>query len=139
MTKFIIFFYFILSILQLNAQMDLSATMANELIENCGSEKPKSRSFLKLSKSTSKYNPFTYLAGGLLFVYQNVLSEQISANCNFEISCSEYTKRCINEYGLFKGTLVGLHQLSCCSPTIYKDYCEFQISENGKVKNEVVK
>jgi putative component of membrane protein insertase Oxa1/YidC/SpoIIIJ protein YidD len=121
------------------SQATVSSQLSTKLIANCGTEKPHVKPFLNLTSNKAKINPLTYVAGGLLFLYQNVLSEQISANCNFEISCSEYTKRSINEYGIVKGVFVGLHQLSCCSPTIYKDYCEYQLSENGKVKNEVVK
>jgi putative component of membrane protein insertase Oxa1/YidC/SpoIIIJ protein YidD len=111
----------------------------NELMSNCGASKTTNKDFLQLHNKHSRKNPLIYLAGALLFVYQNVISEQISANCNYEISCSEYTKRSISEYGLFRGTIYGLHQLSCCAPNMYKDYCEYQISSNGKIDNVVVK
>lgn len=92
---------------------------------------------VKESKLGTRLNPLTYLAAGSLFIYQNVISEQISANCNYEISCSEYTKRCIGKYGLIKGTFLGLHQLTCCTPNINKDYCDYKISSNGKIINTI--
>lgn len=84
-----------------------------------------------------KINPMTYIAAGMLFFYQNIISEQISANCTYEMSCSEYTKKCIEKYGLIKGALIGLHQLSCCVPMIENDYCDHKISINGKIINTI--
>ncbi|MBI1838189.1 MAG: membrane protein insertion efficiency factor YidD [Flavobacteriia bacterium] len=85
----------------------------------------------------NRLNPINFLAIGLMFFYQNVISEQISANCMYEISCSEYTKRNIQKYGLVKGTLIGLHQLSCCTSYIQSQYCEHRINSNGKIINPV--
>jgi len=97
-------------------------------------EKPKKRMFLNHFEHK---NPLNYIASSLLFVYQNVISEQISANCNFEISCSEYTKRAISKYGLIKGSLMGIHQLSCCHEQVKKDFVTHRISKKGKIKNEI--
>ena len=90
-----------------------------------------------LDFNSGKYNPLTYLAGSLLFVYQNLISEQISANCMYQISCSEFTKRNIEKYGLIKGTLIGIHQLSCCQANIDEDFCQFRINKNGKIINPI--
>ncbi len=101
-------------------------------------EKPK-RKLLNLdeAKVSTKLNPLTYLAAGLMYTYQNVLSEQISANCTYEISCSEMTKRSIEKHGLIKGTLIGLHQLTNCSASIRKDRCEHVISPDNKIINHI--
>ena len=101
-------------------------------------EKPK-RKLLNLenAKLTTKINPLTYLAAGLMYGYQNVLSEQISANCTYEISCSEMTKKSIEKHGLIKGALFGLHQLTNCSSSIIKDHCEHVISPDDKIINRV--
>ena len=101
-------------------------------------EKPK-RKLLNLehAKWSTKLNPLTYLAVGLMYGYQNVLSEQISANCTYQISCSEMTKKSIEKYGLIKGTLFGLHQLTNCSRSILKDHCEHVISPDNKIINQV--
>lgn len=84
-----------------------------------------------------KLNPLSYLLGGLMYGYQNVLSEQIAANCTYEISCSEFTKRSIERHGVILGTFIGLHQLSNCSSAIQKDYPAYMISEDDKIKNRV--
>lgn len=100
--------------------------------------KPKRKLLnLEAAKITTKLNPLTYLAAGLMYTYQNVISEQISANCTYEISCSEMTKKSIEKHGLIQGTLIGLHQLTNCSPSILKDRCEFVISPDNKIINHV--
>lgn len=100
---------------------------------------PKKRKLLfKSNKRLAvTLNPLTYLLGGLMYGYQNVLSEQISANCCYEISCSEFTKKSIEKHGLILGTFIGLHQLSNCSPSVQADYPAYMISENDKIKSRV--
>jgi len=95
------------------------------------------RGLLIKNGNKASYNPLFYVASGLLYVYQNVFSAQISANCVYETSCSEYTKRCIQKHGIIKGSFIGLHQLSCCTPSIHLDYCEHMISETGKIINPI--
>ena len=100
---------------------------------------PKNRALLNSSESSArtKINPLTYLASGLLFVYQNLFSEQISAVCTYEISCSEMTKKSIEHHGLIKGTFIGLHQLTNCSSSILHDHENHVISDNDKIINSV--
>lgn len=35
--------------------------------------------------------------------------------CNFEPSCSEYTKQCIQQYGAIKGWRLGLSRIRRCN------------------------
>lgn len=96
----------------------------------------KVRAALKSKDSFwSKINPLRYTASGLMFVYQNVFSEQISSNCVYQISCSEMTKKSIESQGLIKGTFIGLHQLTNCALNIYHDHEEFEIAEDQKIIN----
>lgn len=100
-------------------------------------ETPKKRVALSISedKKVARLNPLMYVASGMLFVYQNVFSEQISAVCTYEISCSEITKKSIEREGLFKGILIGFHQLTNCSPSLLHDHEEHSISDNDKIIN----
>lgn len=36
--------------------------------------------------------------------------------CKFYPTCSEYTKQAINEYGAFKGTVLGIKRILRCNP-----------------------
>ena len=128
----------------LHAQTDTSATAENmvctHLFGNYSDDAPKKkvRSALKSNGSIfSKINPLRFTATGLMFVYQNVFSEQISSSCVYEVSCSEMTKKSIEHHGLIKGTFIGLHQLTNCSKSILHDHESFEISDDEKVINSV--
>lgn len=112
---------------------------SDHLLQGYSNLEPKSsiRGMLGNKDTTvlGKINPLRYIAGGMLFVYQNVFSEQISANCTYEVSCSQMTKLSIEKFGLIKGSLIGLHQLSNCNPSIIKDHEAHMISAEGKVIN----
>ena len=47
----------------------------------------------------TRYNPVSLSFSGLLFFYQKVVSTQLAANCPYEISCSNFSKKTITEYG----------------------------------------
>jgi putative component of membrane protein insertase Oxa1/YidC/SpoIIIJ protein YidD len=47
------------------------------------------------------------IVGGMIYFYQNVISEQIQAGCSYEISCSQYLKLRIEKYGFVIGTFAG--------------------------------
>lgn len=100
-------------------------------------KKPRKLLNLKEAKWTTKINPVTYIAVGLMYTYQNVFSEQISANCTYEISCSEMTKKSIEKHGLIKGTFIGLHQLTNCFPGARYDHCDHAISSGNQIINVV--
>ena len=61
------------------------------------------------------YNPIKLLANTLLFGYQNILSEQIQANCGFEPSCSQFSKEAINELGFIRGIFLTADRLTRCN------------------------
>lgn len=76
-------------------------------------------------------------SGAMIFFYQNILSEQIQAECTFDITCSEYLKQCIARYGFIKGTLAGLNQYVDCNANNISNHAEYIINENGKVVNHI--
>jgi putative component of membrane protein insertase Oxa1/YidC/SpoIIIJ protein YidD len=143
-----IFFGFIVLLFSssLHAQTETTSTAENmvcsHLFGNYSDDdsQKKVRAVLK-QKDTffSKINPLRYTASGLMFVYQNVFSEQISSSCVYEVSCSEMTKKSIEYHGLIKGTFIGLHQLTNCSNNILHDHESFERSDDDKVINSVSK
>jgi putative component of membrane protein insertase Oxa1/YidC/SpoIIIJ protein YidD len=84
----------------------------------------------------AKVNPLNYVAAGLLYFYQGILSEQIQANCVYEISCSNYTKLCINKYGFILGSAKGIHQLTNCSESAVDECPRYKVSNTLKIKNQ---
>ena len=49
----------------------------------------------------------------LIVLYQKYLSHH---TCLYEPSCSEYTKRCINNCGVIAGILLGIWRILRCNP-----------------------
>lgn len=97
---------------------------------------PSSRKLVKTPTSfLGKVNPLHYVSAGLLYTYQNVISEQIQAECMYEVSCSQYTKHAIEKMGLVKGTFIGFHQFNSCVPDVIDDYPTYLISSQGKIDN----
>jgi putative component of membrane protein insertase Oxa1/YidC/SpoIIIJ protein YidD len=88
-------------------------------------------------QSKNAIQPITKLAGGLVYFYQNIISEQLQADCSFQITCSEYIKLCIAKYGFLKGTLAGLNQYTKCMPANYKHHEEHKVDEKQKVINHI--
>lgn len=62
-----------------------------------------------------KINPIGLLFGGSLYVYQNIISKHISADCLFSPSCSEFGKLAIKEEGILKGTLLTIDRVNRCN------------------------
>ena len=48
--------------------------------------------------------------------YQRVLSPLLGPRCRFEPSCSHYTATCIERFGLFSGSLLGVRRICRCHP-----------------------
>lgn len=93
----------------------------------------KARNFLK---PKSKFNPLAYVGSSALFIYQNVISEQIQAKCTYQHSCSEFTKLCINDYGFIKGSLIGINQILACIPILKYETHPLFLTPNFLIKNE---
>ncbi|MFM9986210.1 MAG: membrane protein insertion efficiency factor YidD [Flavobacteriales bacterium] len=101
-------------------------------------EKDK-RTFLKIRKvkGAKRYNPLLYISSGLVYVYQNIFSEQIQADCNYQLSCSSYTKGCIERHGFFVGLMMGLDQLSSCFEGVKTQYPEYKITSKDLIDNSI--
>lgn len=95
----------------------------------------KNRSLLK--KDKKQFNPINLVSASLLYFYQNVVSEQLSGSCSFEISCSEYTKKSIEQLGWFKGVFLGLNQYTNCVPRNHEHHAECAVNQNMKIINHI--
>lgn len=62
-----------------------------------------------------KINPVNIVFGTSLYVYQNVFSRHISANCLYTPGCSEFSKDAIREYGVLKGAILSVDRLNRCN------------------------
>lgn len=71
--------------------------------------------FANQPKTIKNSNPISLLYGGSLFVYQNYVSQHLSANCLYDPSCSDFSKQVVKEYGLIKGGLLTFDRLNRCN------------------------
>ncbi len=84
---------------------------------------------LKISK---KINPAYFLLSGTMFLYQNIISQQISAVCLYEITCSNYSKRMLEDYGLLKAIFLSADRLTRCTQRVREEIPEYKYNK-GKV------
>lgn len=71
--------------------------------------------FKDQKKSLKNSNPISLIYGGSLYVYQNFISQHFSADCLYDPSCSEFSKKVVKEYGLLKGILLTVDRLGRCN------------------------
>ncbi len=63
----------------------------------------------------AEYNPLSLALKGAMLGYQKLVSEQLARHCPYEISCSNFCKESINEYGIFKGLFMGADRILRCN------------------------
>jgi uncharacterized protein len=90
---------------------------------------PYKRSYLYKGESSffKKINPLRLLAGGSLYVYQNLFSKHFSADCLYTPSCSEFSKQAIGEYGLLKGSILTIDRLNRCNRIAAQDLKRYSL------------
>ena len=52
----------------------------------------------------------------LINIYKYFFSPLLGNRCRFLPSCSDYFIECLNYYGFFKGTYLGLKRITKCHP-----------------------
>ena len=52
----------------------------------------------------------------LIVLYRRLISPYFPSSCRFMPTCSEYAKEAIEEYGLIKGTYLGMKRITKCHP-----------------------
>lgn len=78
-------------------------------------------------------NPMKWLAAGALYGYQIAISPQIPSNCPYQMSCSNFAKYSILEFGLTKGVFFTADRLSRCNHPSTQTYAPIRISPTGKI------
>lgn len=63
----------------------------------------------------ARYNPVSLTLKGSMWLYQNVISPELSSPCPYEISCSNFAKKSITEFGIVKGMAIAADRLMRCN------------------------
>lgn len=83
------------------------------------------------------YNPLKAVLFLFMYGYQSIVSEQISAGCEFERSCSGFSLAAIQELGLLKGICLSADRLTRCNGQAQAESEEYLINHsNGKTIDE---
>jgi putative component of membrane protein insertase Oxa1/YidC/SpoIIIJ protein YidD len=114
--------------------LHLRAQILENHFQQPSSNEQQKRAFIE---HASKRNLLTTIPGALIYVYQNIISAQIQAECSYAITCSEYIKLCIEQYGFLKGTFAGLNQYMKCAGNNHKNHLTYMINEDGKIMNSI--
>ncbi|MBI2271567.1 MAG: membrane protein insertion efficiency factor YidD [Bacteroidetes bacterium] len=86
---------------------------------------------------TRSGNPFKVLAFSFIYVYQKIFSQQISAVCEFDRSCSAFGISSVKELGIIKAVFLTADRLTRCNGQAQVETQNYLINHtSGKVTDE---
>lgn len=84
-----------------------------------------------------KLNPLYWVYTGAVNFYQRNISVQIAANCIFEETCSHYSRKLVNDKGIFGGVVLSLDRLSRCNKVTLAETSPLRFTKGGKVIEDI--
>ena len=88
----------------------------------------------------SKINPIANVLKAAMYLYQNVISAQLSKECPYELTCSNFSKQAIKKFGLFKGVFISADRITRCNRIALLDVNTANINQNnGSIKDPLSK
>ncbi len=63
----------------------------------------------------ARYNPVSLALKGALLGYQRLMSQQLARSCPYEITCSNFSKQVIEQFGIVKGTMLSADRIMRCN------------------------
>jgi Uncharacterized conserved protein len=133
--------YFIILLVFIGIQSRIEAQTDKELLL---SENFEDHSFddrivhYGFRENNRSFNPLYHALSSAMFVYQKIISPQLSKQCAFLPTCSAYSKELINTYGMFKGVFCTADRLMRCNrialsdkPSYYFENKEHKIHEDA--------
>jgi putative component of membrane protein insertase Oxa1/YidC/SpoIIIJ protein YidD len=80
------------------------------------------------------WNPVKMTMRTAMFAYQRKLTYQVSSQCIYTPSCSEFGRQCFEMYGPAKALMLTLDRISRCSPAMKTSLSHYDLVEhNGTV------
>lgn len=78
------------------------------------SETPKQEASVFKSIKLRK-RPYLFLPASLMWLYRNIVSDQIKADCAYNLSCSRFSTSAIAKLGFVRGVWLTADRLSRCN------------------------
>lgn len=69
----------------------------------------------------------------LLNSYKLIVAEQLSTGCIYKITCSDFMRHAIRDYGFFKGFFLGIDRLTRCNNISVKDVPAYKFDEQNRL------
>ncbi len=93
----------------------------------------RGRPFMHLQEGglLKRYNPLTLTFSGLMYTYQRFFSPQLPSQCLYHQSCSGFSIRLIEEFGLIGGMVTTADRLMRCNRMAAIDIHPMHIHENS--------
>jgi len=119
-----------------SSDLDLLAEHNVEVAENTSDYNDKEVIETKGKSGFARYNPLSLLAKGAMSSYQHAFSPQLGQRCNYEMSCSNFSKHAIEEFGIFKGVFVSADRILRCNRISYSKIHPTKLNlKTGKVRD----
>ncbi|GAB3036525.1 membrane protein insertion efficiency factor YidD [Spirosoma pulveris] len=63
----------------------------------------------------AQYNPVSLTLKGAMLGYQRLMSQQLARSCPYQITCSNFSKQAIEQYGIMKGVFLSADRIMRCN------------------------
>ena len=100
---------------------DAKAILAHQNNDNYYNKR-NPKFLLPQRKGIERISPFRFIFGSLMFGYQKIVSPLTMANCLYSPSCSNFSKQCIERFGLIKGIALSADRLTRCNTLSIREH-----------------
>jgi putative component of membrane protein insertase Oxa1/YidC/SpoIIIJ protein YidD len=69
----------------------------------------------KRQRWLAQYNPVSLALKGAMLGYQRLMSQQLARSCPYQITCSNFSKLAIEEFGTLKGVFLSADRIMRCN------------------------
>jgi len=77
----------------------------------------------------ARYNPVALTLKGAMLGYQRLMSQQLARSCPYQLTCSNFSKQAIEQYGILKGVFLSADRITRCNRIGLLDVRPIDISE----------
>ncbi len=63
----------------------------------------------------ARYNPVSLALTGVMLGYQRLMSQQLARSCPYEVTCSNFSKQAIEQFGTVKGVFLSADRIMRCN------------------------